>query len=194
MEFHYRINGMKVILSYQSIKDCTLIKPNIKKDGLDYISNHLKFLKHDIHNINQLGSTGIVCDITRNIILPTEMNGINSNIQKIPSLIEWLVIFSQMAQVVAYNFDFMERSESQTLWMKYVKAEMKDFPVTSLHDRQFMAWGEIDQAKLLKIKNQSWRTFNLFGEVFDHNVTFIGKIAHQLPQNKTILGGQNYAR
>lgn len=195
-KLYYRISGMKIILEYKSIHHSTIETFMVSTgqcvtDKQDYLSNHLRFLRHDITNISSIGDKGIVCDVNRKSSLPKEMKGINSTIPEVPSLVEWLIIFSQMAQVAAYNFDCMDRGESHTLWMKNVRAEIKELSFEKM--KQSMVWGEINQAKLLKMDNQTWRTFSLFGEAIDHNVEFSGKIAHQLPVDKRISEVEKYA-
>lgn len=196
IKLHYRISGMKIVLEYKAIHHSTFEKGNESivqelNNKQDYLSNHLRFLRHDITNISNIGDKGIVCDVNRKSSLTKELKGVNSAISEVPSLIEWLIIFSQMAQVAAYNFDCMDRAESHTLWMKNVKAEIKELSFQTM--KQSMVWGEINQAKLLKMDDQTWRTFNLFGEAIDHNVEFTGKIAHQLPEDKRIGEVEKYA-
>jgi hypothetical protein len=197
IELHYRISGMKIILTYKNINETAITR--IPRSPLytfaaeaDFLSNHLRFLKHEITNIDSIGVKGIICDVQRKGKVPSGMQGANSGIKEIPSLIEWLVIFSQMAQVAAYNFDCMEREDSHTLWMKHVQAEIKELNFDT--GERSVAWGEINAAKLIQMKGNTWRTFSMFGEAADHNVDFIGKIAHQLPASKGVREEQKYAK
>ena len=185
-EIHYTISGLRVILVYKTINKLSISDLVSSRDSLNkyfeksYLTNHLKYVNHDISYINNIGNHGLVCDVSRNDLLLPKMDGINSNIECIPSLLEWLVIFSQMAQILAYQIDYLDRDKSNTLWMKHVQAEMKGPIVNKKED--WSALGEISKTRLIPMRGATWRTFSMYGEVIESNIIFAGKIAHKLPE------------
>ena len=181
--FKVNVEGMKVELTLGSMEQ---LYPDL--DGqmidLDYTAHHLKEARHDIVHIRYMTDDTISCHVSREIVKKKEYSGLGSAFSDGISLLEWLVIFSQIGQVLAYHFDCVDRQDSETLWMKSVKAEIIQ-PVE--YDRLISIIGEIHKSTLLKRGGEKWRILNMVGSDIQNYVKFEGTLAHKLPS-----GGGNY--
>lgn len=182
--FEVVVEGMIIKLKFKSVEwssfnnqDCI---QKVNNDDAHYFSEHLKNIKHIIGDIS-FGENSIACIMSREEIRNVSYNGIGKLLSNTISILEWLIIFSQMGQLLAYEIDSINRQESETLWMKNVKAEM-DLPVT-YNNPQFVSGG-IVKSSLLNIKLKKWRIFEMAGSADNGNVRFEGKIAHVLPDSK----------
>ncbi len=184
--FNFKIDilGMKVNLKIRKIENnYTDLEQIASSDSSDrgYIAYHLKDIRHDIDNINFLNQNNLFCDFIRGEEMQTNYSGLSCNFSKSISALEWLVVFSQMGQLVAYNYDFIDRRESHNLWMRWVKAELKS---PYFYEEPILMTGEIVKASLLNRGEDKWRTFDVAGSTIDNNVKFEGKMAHKLPRKK----------
>ena len=66
------------------------------------------------------------------------------------SILELLLVFSQMAEMLAYHADDIDRECSETLWMKNVKAELSQ----SIPNDEISLIGKITKNKLLDMKGK----------------------------------------
>ncbi|WP_207694326.1 hypothetical protein DOK67_0000909 [Enterococcus sp. DIV0212c] len=178
-KFTVFILGMRISLQLKSI-DTTAENKNCREQVTHYMSNHLKNLRHDIQNIEIFNGKEMMCEVTRSAQCELVYSGIGSKVSQAMSLIEWLIIFSQMSQVIAYNFDDIERKYSDTFWMRLAKAEM-DEPY-QYNPKKVLVSGGINRTQIISMNNESWRTFNMAGETADSKVKFSGKLAHKVPE------------
>ncbi len=182
--FEVVVGGMAVKLKFKSVKsdsynnDCCI--QEMDNDNAHYFSEHLKNVKHNVGDIS-FGENSIACVISREEMRNVSYNGIGKLLANTISILEWLIIFSQMGQLLAYEIDSINRQESETLWMKNIKAEM-DLLVT--YKKPLFVSGGIVKSSLLNIKSKMWRIFEMAGSADNGNVRFEGKIAHILPDSK----------
>lgn len=148
-----------------------------------YIATHLKSITHDLTNIDLLSEKYANCDVVRQCISSPSYSGISSRYSASISIFEWLIIVSQFAQVMAYNFDKLTRCDSDTLWMRTIKAEIKK-PLPYIEPT--LVIGEIVKSSSLKRGEDEWRILEMQGGTIDEDVIFSGNIAHKIPNH---LGG-----
>lgn len=108
-----------------------------------------------------------------------EYKGISSNLSKNYSLLELLIIFSQMAEMLAYHADDINRECSETLWMKNVSAEISEL----IPNGELELLGKITKNKLLDMKGKNWKIFEMSGTDTQSRIKISSKIAHQLPES-----------
>ncbi|KPG69752.1 AvrD family protein [Enterococcus sp. RIT-PI-f] len=189
--FLINIQGMKINISLkEKIPVDSASKKNSDKNC--YVSNHLKQSFHDILDIQLNEKLEIFGRINRTPINNLNFSGIQSQHEGALSLIEWLIVFSQLSQVAAYRFDMVDRNETNNLWMRTVKAEIVD-PYLPESD-PLTVQGKIDEVKLITMQAEEWRTFKMSGHTNCHNIRFMGKVAHKLPYKarQTITEGKTY--
>lgn len=179
-EAKVEILGMKITLSLTQYELTTAITTDTTAS---YTSNHLKNLRHDLVNIDLLTEKYAICDVVREVIHESAYKGIESAYSHTISILEWLIIVSQFAQVMAYNFDKMNRCDSDTLWMRTIKAKIKA-PVQDV--TPMMIIGEIVKSTSIRRGDDEWRILELQGGTIDEEVIFSGNIAHKIPKD---LGG-----
>lgn len=176
--FVTNIHGMKVSISFLSDKNkITSVK---NSNACDYITNHLKTYFHHIDNIQFDAPSMVSAQVTRQTLESVSFSGLQCNHDQQISLFEWLIIFSQLGQLAAYNFDKVHRDETHNLWMRSVKAE-----ITTLYNstqEPVSISGKIDRAKLLNLNEKKWRTFRMSGATSCNSIKFSGKLAHRLPE------------
>lgn len=180
-QFTVFILGMRISFQLKVAKMPAHHKAN-EEQTQHYMGNHLKNLHHDIQDIEIFNGKEIMCEVTRDTSREPDYSGIGSKVANAMSLIEWLIIFSQMSQIVAYNFDDIERKYSDTFWMRLAKAEM-DEPI-QYSDEQLLVSGGISKTQVISMNGENWRTFNMAGETADSNVRFTGKLAHKVPNKE----------
>lgn len=179
--FQIEILGMRIKISFQKREenDAKVRKQN-GEAGKNYFSEHLKYVKHDIRDIVFDGDN-ISCNVVRELERSVNFCGVESAFADSLSILEWLVIFSQMGQVLAYHIDSVDRKVTETLWMKWVKAEMKE---PYRYDKEIFVSGGITKRKWLKMGGETWSLFEMAGSALDNLIRFEGKITHKLPQKK----------
>lgn len=175
------ILSMKINLSIRQY-DLAPVTPQVA-DNPSYVATHLKSITHDLTNIDLLSKKYANCDVVRHCISNPSYRGISSRYSASISIFEWLIIVSQFAQVMAYNFDEITRCDSDTLWMRTIKAEIKN-PL--VYTDPTLVIGEIVKSSSLKRGEDEWRILEMQGGTIDEAVIFSGNIAHKIP---THLGG-----
>lgn len=181
MHFEIAVEGMNIRLHFKRVKVqlsnivfCTKEK-DVEKPH--YFSEHLKNVKYNIGDIC-FDESMIACIVSREEKKEVYYDGIGCLLSNSMSILEWLIIFSQMGQLLAYKIDLINRQESETLWMKNVAAEM-DFPV--LYEESMAVSGGVVKSSMLNIREKMWRVFEMSGTAYNGNIRFKGKIAHILP-------------
>lgn len=189
-EYHFSavIQEMKAVLRFKKMSQNIMANiPVQERPGIPYFRTHLKHLKHDITGIHFAEKGRISCHITRTSLRQFSYDGIGSRGYDRMSLLEWLIVFSQMGQLLAYDYDLIDREKSETLWMKRVKAEMDE---PNLYKGPIPAGGEVVKSTRLKLKEADWRIFEMKGTALDGNVRFSGKIAHMLPETNEVASDE----
>ena len=99
------------------------------------------------------------------------------------SMIDSLLTLAQLAQVLAYSFDRIDRSDSNTLWMRRLS-------MTSTTPRRPLAgslaatvW--LERERLLELDGGHWRALEMTGNVC--GISARSSIAHRLPAGATAL-------
>ena len=174
------ILGMKINLSLTQYETTDHSDIN---EADSYISTHLKNMTHDLTNIDLLSEKYANCDVVREVVDIPTYGGISSRYSSSISILEWLIIVSQFAQVMVYNFDKITRCDSDTLWMRTIKAQIKA-PIHYLEPT--MVIGEIVKSTSLKRGDDEWQILEMQGGTIGEDVIFSGNIAHKIPTN---LGG-----
>ena len=180
-DFEVSVEGMIVRLRFRKVSVQSIYDECSKEQKkYNYISEHLKGIKHNIFGI-EIDGDEITCTVSREKVDDYSYTGIGSILSKSMSILEWLIVFSQMGQILAYDIDSIDRQNSETLWMKNVKAEIVN-PVE--YKGNISVSGGVTKKSLLNIKSDNWRIFEMAGSSADGNVRFQGKIAHILPNEK----------
>ena len=82
------------------------------------------------------------------MIKDIEYSGVGSLEQNYYSLLELLIIFSQMAEMLAYHIEEISREESNTMWMKQVSADLNSPILNGVVELS----GSVSKNRLLKIR------------------------------------------
>lgn len=176
--FTVSILGMTVKIQLKEALD-KMKKQEKNVDSPNYMTTHVKNVRQDISDIQLFNGREIICNFKQVTQHARLYRGVNSGVSRTVSLVEWLITFSQMSQVIAYNYDDIDRQYSDTLWMRSIKAELK---APYLYDTDgVIVTGGINKSSLLTINSENWRLFNMSGETADSQVKFLGKMAHKLP-------------
>lgn len=180
--FNVLILDMKVSVTFKNIDSSGKVAG--AGEGFEgFISNHLKNIQHDIYDISFLDTLdtadkcSIFCKANRANSQLVDYKGISANFSHCYSLLELLIVFSQMAEMLAYHADNIDRDCSQTLWMKNVTAELAHpIPVDEIE-----LLGKIRKNKLIDMKDHNWKIFEMSGADTKNRICISSKIAHQLP-------------
>ena len=180
IEFDCLVMDMKVCLGYQLL-ECMENVVAIGEQGRDFLLTHLRDRQHDIYDV-EFSDSSISCKAEQVLIKDIEYSGVGSLEQNDYSLLELLIIFSQMAEMLAYHIEEIYREESNTMWMKQVSADL-DSPILN---GVVELSGSVSKNRLLKIREEHWKVYEMSGYDIDHKVVFKSKIAQKLPDG----GGQ----
>jgi hypothetical protein len=93
------------------------------------------------------------------------------------SIVDAFLALAQLAQVLAYRLDGLERSVSDTLWMRRVMLESAA-PRQPL-DRQLPAAIELTRARRVNHRGREWRTLEACGRLL--GISARASMAHRLP-------------
>ena len=110
------------------------------------------------------------------MIKDIEYSGVGSLEKNYYSLLELLIIFSQMAEMLAYHIEEISREESNTMWMKQVSADLNSPILNGVVELS----GSVSKNRLLKIREEHWKVYEMSGYDIDHKVVFKSKIAQKL--------------
>jgi len=149
-------------------------------ESVGFIENHLKYKKQEICNIDFQNKDKMTCSIKQTVEDTDNFHGIQSSHSTFISILEWLVSFAQMSQMLAYHYDNIRREDSDNLWMRQVKAVYTKGINKEENDIETI--GEIIRAKKLSKNEKTWRTFSMSGHDIENRIFFEAKLAHQLPE------------
>jgi hypothetical protein len=110
--------------------------------------------------------------------------GLAGHYQPAVSMIDCLLVLAQLAQVLAYRIDGIDREKSSTLWMRRL-AMSSPTPLLPL-DATVGAVVAVRRGRLLEVGQGFWRLLDLTGQF--GVVKALGSIAHVLPYASTLLG------
>lgn len=178
ISFKTILEGMKVSIV---LKKSETYKQNNSDftNSASFLNNHLKDTHLDINEINYLGDSGLSASVNRKRKPQATYHGLGSCLQDHLSLLEWLIVFSQIGEIMAYNYDHISRQYSNNLWMKHVTATFNEKATLSYPIKTI---SEITKASIIKMKGNSWRILKEKGSDINNEVFFEAKITHQLPQ------------
>jgi Pseudomonas avirulence D protein (AvrD) len=95
-----------------------------------------------------------------------------------PSMLDGLVCLAQLAQVLAYRLDGIERGQSHTLWMRRLAQSSAAPPRRATGP--VTAKLALQRSRVLAFGDGRWRTLDVAGEL--HGIRVRSSIAHQLPE------------
>lgn len=172
---------VQVELDYVEHKSLSEAEGSTKKA---FISHHLIDKKQEISKITfeKEEMNCVVHSFNENRV--EQFTGIQSGHQFEISLVEWLVIFSQIGQIIAYHHDQLNRDESENFWMREVKATNK-IPIFD-NEEPILIQAHIKKSKLLPLHGVNWRTLHMIGQDAKNQIIFEAKVAHQLPSHKGV--------
>lgn len=106
-----------------------------------------------------------------------------------PSLttVDSITVLAQLAQVLIYQQDGIDRSESETLWMRSV--DMNAATPYQPMPYSFVATLRITRTKTLRHGDGLWRMTEVSGDLLGINIR--GSLAHRLPDRLAALAGQS---
>ncbi|TCW47582.1 avirulence D protein (AvrD) [Bacillus thuringiensis] len=114
-----------------------------------------------------------VKDMDENLLKP---EGMEADYFPSLSIIDCMITVAQMAQALIYKIDDIDRSNSNTLWMRKVIIENKN---PNQPYGPFIASTHISKSNLLKLKGGIWRTTEMLGEYKNYDLHYY--LAHELP-------------
>ncbi|MFD1125033.1 AvrD family protein [Lentilactobacillus raoultii] len=148
-----------------------------------FFENHYRDLSNNINHITFKDKNLVSCQAA---VLATSLKsyiGIESSFAQYTSLLSWLVIFAQIAEVDAYHFDGISRRESANFWARKITARLNIHKLYRVNSEIGLEL-EIKKANLLNMHGDNWRTLNVAASDVNHFVEFKAKMAHQLLRGK----------
>jgi len=105
-------------------------------------------------------------------------DGLGGAYGPVPSMLDGLVCLAQLAQVLAYRLDGIERGRSHTLWMRRLAQSSLAPPQRATGP--VAATLALQRSRVLAFGDGRWRTLDVEGEL--HGIRVRSSIAHQLPE------------
>ncbi|CDH05454.1 conserved hypothetical protein [Xenorhabdus bovienii str. oregonense] len=144
-----------------------------------YYGNIFKFRGQSLQNIiydgeNQTVSAKVKLNIPKSYHF---VNGLDAHYQPSATYVDCFVVHLQLAQVLMYELDHINRKDSETLWM--LKTEIE--ALTPIRDIQsnYDATTRITSTYKLKIKNEYWRYVDIEGNFAGIKIKC--SLGHKLP-------------
>ncbi|ENM5917135.1 syringolide biosynthetic protein AvrD1 [Vibrio mimicus] len=95
-------------------------------------------------------------------------------------MVDWLTCFAQLAQLIMYRLDNLDRSNTHNLWMRSVSVST---PYPIIPRRKHILTLRSLKNALVSKNDQSWRLSTVSGSVAGHpEFNLTAKLCHQLPQ------------
>lgn len=104
-------------------------------------------------------------------------HGLEGSYQPSFSMIDGLVTLAQLAQVLIYELDALDRADSSTLWMRRVRLERPAAPERL--PKRLHAEVRLEKSALLRHAGGVWRTLEVSGSCGDLDCQ--ASLAHRLP-------------
>ncbi|KUL32252.1 AvrD family protein [Streptomyces regalis] len=108
---------------------------------------------------------------------PLRSTGLEAAYAPSASMIDAITVMGQLAQVLLYEIDGLDRSDSNTLWLRQAALSTR-LPLRPL-DHAFPVHARIEDTRVLSIADDTWRVCDL-GYAF-HGITGGFSVAHRLP-------------
>lgn len=150
-----------------------------KKTNFTFFEDHYKRLDNVIDQIRFDGKSKVDCRALVATKKTQDYIEIESDYSQYTSLLSWLVIFAQIAEVEAYHFDHITRDESANFWARKITATINVNKLYHLNSSVNVQL-EIKKSQLLCMRGANWRTLTLTAHDINHLIEFKGKMAHQL--------------
>ncbi|MDO4855545.1 MAG: AvrD family protein [Limosilactobacillus gorillae] len=170
--FQFDVEGMKIKLQVTHSQGKAKVKSH------HYLTEHLKANRLHLGELTYLGQSGVSGVVNYHQDSSLDYDGLGSGQAQVISIIEWLVIFSQMGELMAYHYDSLNRDDCNNLWMKSIKASLSD-PIKVNQPIRIMS--ELVKVSLINKDNQNWRVLKAHGSDINNQVKFEAKMAHLLP-------------
>lgn len=97
-----------------------------------------------------------------------------------PTVVDAVIVIAQLAQALMYTMDDLDRSTSDTLWMRYVTVRAQRTK-PSLHETVH-AITRLGRANLVQLREQRWRVTTMTGALAGFDLDY--SLAHQLPPRR----------
>jgi hypothetical protein len=110
------------------------------------------------------------------------MTGFGGHYSPSVTMVDCLLSLAQLTQVLIYRLDGIERSRSNTLWVRTLEMESRTpyQPVLS----SFTASLAVTKTKTLRLRGGTWRTFTVSGQF--QGIHFRSTVAHELPSPRPV--------
>ncbi|WP_241732442.1 AvrD family protein [Galbitalea soli] len=152
---------------------------NDRRAERDFWLHHSEHREHSIRSVTVDGG-GYSADALARVIATEPhdpFSGLGAAYSGSVSMIDTLVIFAQLAQVLAYQVDGMSRDESSTFWMRRVHL------TTVSPEQPHGMWNGVEvsvlRSRLLTLGGANWRSLALTGRTMGYSCD--GDVAHALP-------------
>ncbi|MDF7682205.1 AvrD family protein [Lactobacillus sp. ESL0679] len=166
ISFKTEIEGMKISIELKKSNMQNKIN-NIQDNKRRFIDHHLTDTHLNVKDINYIDKTVLTANISRKRDRNIEYCGLGSNLKQKLSILEWLVVFSQLGEALAYNYDNVLREDSNNMWMKRIVATCDE---------------NIDcDSSIVEMKGKKWRILKEKCSDNNNKVEFEAQITHELP-------------
>jgi hypothetical protein len=125
-----------------------------------------------------IGGTGRISARVGSVPQLREPDGVEADYPSSLSILEGIVALAQLAQVLIYEVDGLDRSRSNNLWLR--RATMTRLNPDEPKASSAEATVSIERTNRLRLRAGTWRTFDLIGEF--PGFVASAALAHQLPE------------
>lgn len=151
--------------------------------AVPFMPNHLQHriqVFHDCEITEDGKSSRMSVDLVRTD--EVEYSGLGSDHSLAPSLLEYLLIWAQLSEIMAYNVDKVPRSKCGNFWMRSLEIRAVDgvLPGRRL-DLDFSA--DLRKSRVLAVAGENFRVLNLVGSSSEGAVLARASVAHTLPED-----------
>lgn len=176
--FHFNILGMKINLSIRFGNHIS----NSDLGHESFLTQHLKQSELTIDGIDYLDQTSMATVAVKQAE-GNDYAGLGSKTNDNGfSIFEWLIIFSQIGEMLTYQLDNLDRDDCANLWMKRISADYQDRVVNKKQLQRSRVIGEVLKSRVIDKDHHQWRTLTAHGSDINNQVYFSAQMAHELPQ------------
>ena len=160
--------------------------------AVPFMPNHLQHRIQVFHRCD-LADDGKSASMSADLIRTDEVNftGLGSGHSLSPSLLEYILVWAQLIEIMAYNYDNVSRDKCGNFWMRSVEIGTNGRLLPARRtDLDFVAY--FTKSRLLNVAGSSFRVLSMEGNSAEGAISGKASVAHALPSRNSAEGAVNH--
>lgn len=149
----------------------------VHNPGPLYFDKGYHFINRKIGVIQWISDKIVHCPVALDRGKVPSFSGFESAHGNVVSYLDAALIAAQVGQAILYNFDKVDRMESETMWLRRATFSREWAPTHT--DWNGVSRFEVTKTNKLSRAARNWRTIDLVAQISDIHIAY--SLVHQLP-------------